>query len=329
MFNPCNPCCGGAGDGVKGCYYDIRAILDWSGDEDLNLCGAAGSSATCYYGNMTAGGLTLDRNAHPGGAESPPAPETISGQFVKSQTYYFWYARAGSTVPSNARIVVTNLGTTTLSVNGIQVLPGQSWIVDGPALGGPDPLAPTETTAVEVLCNFVDCLCTEGIDTLHVTFWVERGCYNPETGLTDYVACPLQVTFELPLTGPGSWQGDGGFVLTVPDVGDYYFHGLQLSCNSGTYEMEGLYYVGEENPEFPHRFYSVTSEGLPGRREPDSCVPFSLTFLLDHSGFDPVDPVTFGGLIDYTAWGCGPCDVPQPPADLPYFDLRLFAMVTE
>lgn len=116
----------------EGCVtlsYSVRATLDVQAGDDLDLHGNDGGGE-CYYANMTAGGLTLDRDCNPGCSGSPIGLETISGSYTEAKSISFWavvYDSCGGSGSGAETMSVTNNGAGTIYVNGAAVAPAGIW----------------------------------------------------------------------------------------------------------------------------------------------------------------------------------------------------------
>jgi hypothetical protein len=129
-------CCGGGGT----CSCSVELTLDWSNNADLDLYGQVDSAAACYFGSLSAGGLTLSRDAHPVCSATPPTPEIITGSFTGAHTLRFWFNQYSNCLPeqqpSTNHLKITNTGVGSICVNSTTVAPGGSYESDTLAYGG-------------------------------------------------------------------------------------------------------------------------------------------------------------------------------------------------
>lgn len=124
------------------CEYNISAVLEWdegTDNPDLDLyVRDATDSEVCWFGNTTAGALSLNHDACDGCATTPSPPEIIVGAFTSSKTFNVWYNQysdcAAEAAPTSSTFTVNNTGESDLlvTVSGLgsfKVLAGTSEIV--------------------------------------------------------------------------------------------------------------------------------------------------------------------------------------------------------
>ena len=128
------------------CSFDITVTLDWEdvNDADLDLYAQEDSNSVVFFGNLNAGALTLNQDAHPTCNPTPTGAEIVTGSFtdVESKTFLFWYnqysACATETSPTVTTIKIDNTGDTDLFVNGVSIASGSSTTLSTIAYGGYD-----------------------------------------------------------------------------------------------------------------------------------------------------------------------------------------------
>ena len=123
LFCCCEPC--------PDSYYNIVYTLDWGDTNNADLDAyLKHDSFVCYYGSSNVGGMTLNQDAHPVCNPTPTGPEVITGSFMGKKTFHAWYDQysncAVETVPTYHDVYVTNTGASSIWVNGVEVLPGNT-----------------------------------------------------------------------------------------------------------------------------------------------------------------------------------------------------------
>jgi hypothetical protein len=131
------------------CEYIINASLNWDSGQtnraDLDvyvktLNGCDNQSAVVYWGSVNHtidqnNHMSLDQDAHPICAITPPPPETITGTFTDNREFQVWWNQhsicASQVTAPIRQLSVENTGDLVFQVNGVSVSPGTTyWIVN-------------------------------------------------------------------------------------------------------------------------------------------------------------------------------------------------------
>lgn len=106
------------------CSYEVKGYLMWGAylaetGPDLDLYARRTGAETCYYNNMSAGGLSLNVNALPD-CSGPAPPEIIWGDFTSSEEFRFWWNMHSDCSeyknPDQMYVRVTNTGPKNIKV---------------------------------------------------------------------------------------------------------------------------------------------------------------------------------------------------------------------
>ena len=106
------------------CSYEVKGYLMWGAylaetGPDLDLYARRTGAGTCYYNNMSAGGLSLNVNALPD-CSGPAPPEIIWGDFTSSEEFRFWWNMHSDCSeyknPDQMYVRVTNTGPKNIKV---------------------------------------------------------------------------------------------------------------------------------------------------------------------------------------------------------------------
>ncbi len=266
---------------VPACQYIVSVSLNWLPgplgvdlpptefyDFDLYVEDVTGG-VVCYYGNLTAGALTLaSGDCFPACAEAPIPPEVIQGTFTADNSFSVWYNQHGnctvqSTQPPEQIVSVTNTGTAniTYTMGGVTtvITPGQTrTFFDTPfAYAGYD-TGDEHTYALgtpfDVACGgspggITTACCANAVPTtLHCTITDVAGC-----------AC-LAGTYPLVYDGISAWKCTA-LVCTGGTLN------LTLYC-TGTGPTDWSLIIGDDPFEVPTRSSDAGS----------TCVPFVQNF---------------------------------------------------